>query len=100
VIHPGRAFLGELSYGGYQEVGFQKVPLVEGSTEVKTGRPPFRADTPLETLMRAVEGGAAARQRAEQRERKARRAPEGPGKKKPKGPPKEGPSPGEPDGDG
>jgi ABC-type cobalamin/Fe3+-siderophores transport system ATPase subunit len=30
------AFLGELSYGGYQEVGFGKVLLVEGATEVKT----------------------------------------------------------------
>jgi ABC-type ATPase involved in cell division len=29
-------FLGELSYGGYHEVGYDKVLLVEGVTEVKT----------------------------------------------------------------
>ena len=29
-------FLGELSFAGYQDVGFERVLLVEGSTEVKT----------------------------------------------------------------
>src|SRR5207245_896795 len=29
-------FLGELSYSGYSELGFEKVLLVEGSTDVKT----------------------------------------------------------------
>src|SRR5260370_31438994 len=29
-------FLGELSFSGYQELGFDKVLLVEGATDVKT----------------------------------------------------------------